>query len=239
MRPRLPLPSKSKPAIVPWYERNGRARLRQDQAAIAEHYPGLTFQFDEEKLQYKLVGEIIHKSECGIPTPICTELWFPAHYPIVEPWVYEVGNRFERIADRHFYPEGRCCLWLREESRWDRLASDGLKRFLDEVAVFFDRQLVYDALPLAIRKWPGPERSHGTMGYWELSRDLIDSDDVILKKLVPLLVVTTGIIRNKKCPCGSNKKLKACHLNRIQYLANKLDQKVRFEIISFSNSGKV
>jgi hypothetical protein len=53
-------------------------------------------------------------------------------------------NWFPADLDRHLLTGGRCCLWLPLQSRWtnDR---DALLPFLDELAVFFDRQLVYDA----------------------------------------------------------------------------------------------
>jgi len=139
---------------------------------------------------------------------------FPDNYPEQEPRVYDAANCFPHEANRHFYPDGRCCLWLPPESRWNADDPEGLCRFLEEVAVFFDRQLIYDAEGKGI--WPGGQRGHGGDGYVEFVQELLGEDQQLLVALAPIFANKSNIGRNSRCPCGSELKYKKCHLHTVQ-----------------------
>src|SRR5215469_8545188 len=75
--------------------------------------------------------------------------------------LYDAARRFlpkpgGRLVDRDLGSDGQCCLWLDPESRWDSRESSALRLFLDELAVFFDRRLIYDLT----HEWPGRSYSH-------------------------------------------------------------------------------
>ena len=103
-------PTQAKPKA--WYQRDGGGRLAQDRERIAAAFPGLSYQIDEQAGRVFLEGTITLVAECGISTPIQVRVEFPDDYPEHEPRVYDAAQRFPYEADRHFYPDGRCCLWL-------------------------------------------------------------------------------------------------------------------------------
>jgi hypothetical protein len=159
-------------------------------------------------------------AECGVPTDIQVRVEFPDDYPKGEPRAYDAANRFPHAVDRHFYPDGRCCLWLLPESRWNRSDPEGLCRFLEEVAVFFDRQLVYDAEGKGT--WPGKQRGHGSNGYIEFVQELLDGDQQLLTVLAPIFANVSDIGRNRQCPCGSGLKYKKCHLTTVEEISRRV-----------------
>lgn len=198
----------------PWYERDGGLRLAHDEALVSDHYPGLRHRVDRYARSVSLAGTIALRTESGIPTKIETRVEFPYGYPDQEPRVYESGGRFLHEPDRHFFPNGRCCLWLRPESKWDPKDSDCLLRVLDETVLFFERQLIHDLYPDA--PWPGGEWGHGPLGYAEYVHELLDEDEKLLSALTPILTGDVRMGRNAPCPCGSGVKYKKCCLARIE-----------------------
>ncbi len=203
-----------------WYELNNGVRLAYDRALIAKHYPSLAYDVNNETGRVDLQGPLRFVAACGIPTPVMVFVHFPFDYPHTEPRAYDRDQQFPHIADRHFYPDGQCCLWLPPESRWNKDDPDALCAFLDEVTIFFDRQLVYDAEGSGI--WPGPQRSHGSKGYIEFVLEFMNGDQALLMTLAPVLsnIITVG--RNSVCPCGSGQKYKRCHLHLVETIARRL-----------------
>jgi hypothetical protein len=203
-----------------WYERDGGTRLAQDRERIAASFPGLAYNLDERTRQVSLYGAITLRADCGIATPIQVRIAFPDDYPEHEPQAYDGEHHFSHEADRHFYPDGRLCLWLPPESRWDKKDPDGLCRFLEEVAVFLDQQLIYEAM--GKQRWPGGQRSHGDLGYIEFVQEFLGGSQQLLDALGPALANSPGLQRNSLCPCGSGKKYKRCHLGVVQEIGQKV-----------------
>ena len=208
------------PKPRPWFERDGDRRLRSDQACIAATFPDLMYHIDEAAGGVSLEGSITLLAECGVPTCIPVRVEFPGDYPTREPRVYDAAGRFPHEANRHFYPDGQCCLWLPPESRWDATDPEGLVRFLEEVAVFLDRQLVYEAEGKGT--WPGAQRGHSGDGYVEFVQELLGGDQQLLVVLAPIFAHHSDIGRNSRCPCGSGLKYKKCHLATVQEISRRV-----------------
>ncbi|MGH9893421.1 MAG: YecA family protein, partial [bacterium] len=85
--------------------------------------------------------------------------------------------------------------------------------FLDELALFFDRQLVFEVT----NRWPGPSWAHGLPGYWSFSVELLGSE-----ALVDAFLASTSTGRNDPCPCRGPRKFKRCHLSQFETLAQKI-----------------
>jgi len=160
-----------------------------------------------------LEGALIYHAECGIPAEVKVRLDFPFNYPQGEPHAFDAAGRFQHTEDRHFSThDGCCCLWLPPKSRWDSMNSDALVPFLDEVVVFFDRQLVFDAGGQV--SWPGGEYGHRGNGYREWLREELGSEKLITL-LLPVLKGAQKVGRNDLCLCGSQLKFKRCHESNI------------------------
>ena len=208
--------------VKPWYERNAD-RFSSDRALVATFYPSLEFRIDPEKESASLEGDMLFRAECGIPTKIASVVRFPWDYPGSEPVPFDAAKRFQarpgqQFADRHMGPDGQCCLWLPPCSLWDSANPDGLREFLDELAIFFDRQLIYDLTG----KWPGPSYGHGTEGYLEFIREQLGNDASLGDILIPLITMKTEVSPNDVCPCGTGKKFKKCHRHLIERIQGQI-----------------
>lgn len=204
-----------------WFERDeGAERLDQDRELIHRDYPDLKYGLSHRQRRVFLDGIITLLAECGIPTRVKTRVVFPDDYPEQEPVAFETGDLFPHIDDRHFYQSGACCLWLPAESQWRPKGPDGLHKFLDQVAAFFERQLIYDASPDKVWAWGA--RGHGIKGYIEFVQEALDGDALLVGKFAGLLSGRETVESTSPCPCGRGKKFKHCHAKRLAKVMERL-----------------
>jgi hypothetical protein len=168
-----------------------------------------------------LEGTITIKTACGVPKRVAIRVELPDDYPDSEPRAYDAAGRWPHIADRHFFPDGRCCLWLDVESRWRPEDPDRLLCFLTEVALFFHRQFVYDVTG----KWPGEARSHGEIAYVEWVLDELGGDRQLLAALAPVFAGYSVPGRKSPCPCGSGRRYKRCHADTVDAITGRCGQR--------------
>jgi len=206
-----------------WFQRDkGDERLKQDRVLIRHDYPDLKYGLNHRLKRVFLDGTITLRAECGIPTRIKTRLIFGDSYPTYEPIAYETGNLFHHIADRHFFPDGRCCLWLPVETQWNPKDPTALHSFLDQVSTFFERQLIYDASP--DKCWAWGQRGHDIEGYIEFIQDALGGDNSLISNFAGLLSGREEIPPSSYCPCESGKKYKYCHAKTLVKLVEKLGE---------------
>jgi len=193
-----------------WYEYDdGDERLAHDRKLIAAPYPSLRFGLNfKTKLNF-LEGALTLRSDCGVPTEIPIRIVFPPDYPETELVALDKSGLFRHIADRHFYKDGRCCLWLPPESQWNGNDLDALRSFLDQVALFFERQLILDADPSGA--WAWGRRGHGVTGYIEFIQEQLGEDARLIGIFSDALVGAVTISARAKCPCESGRPFKRCH----------------------------
>lgn len=171
-----------------------------------------------------LDGDFVLKAECGIPTTFHIRLSFPSDYPSSEPTAYDAGAYFPRDIDRHIFQSGAFCLWLPPCSPWDATDPDeSLLRFLAEVAVFLERQLVYDAI--GGKQWPGPQYRHGKLGYLDFMLSLLQGDEQLLNALLPAILGKISPGRNDLCPCGGQLKYKRCHASIVENIVGRIGRR--------------
>ena len=214
--------------IKPWYERDKGVRLAHDKQLVAVDYPGLSHRMDTENEKVFLDGSITLGSTCGVSTTIGVRVDLPRAYPKAEPSVYDIKNRFPHVPDRHFFRDGRCCLWLNPESGWDSLDPDALRTFLDHVAIFFEKQLICEATPG--HNWPGPARSHEYLGYIEFVKDLLGGERDLLVAFSPIFSGRNSTGRNAECPCGRRMKFKNCHWGVIKDIERRVGSVVARQV---------
>jgi hypothetical protein len=193
-----------------WDERDGGARLAHDKTMIATPYPNLRYGINARTEQIFLHGTLTLVSKSDVPTRVETRVIFPDHYPIEEPAAFDIADHFlPHHADRHFYTNGRCCLWLAEESQWDGDDPEALPKFIAQLALFFERQLIYEADPR--KSWPWGQRSHGDEGFLEYLRDFLGGSQNLIEVFSPVITGGTVLQPGVKCPCKSGRKYKVCH----------------------------
>jgi hypothetical protein len=142
-----------------------RRRIAADLPLVAEHYPELVRVVEPATGLEALEGLMSLVAErSGVTRRIPVRVAFPEAYPDDEPRAFDYTMMFLPHASlRHFYSDGRCCLWLPWNSLWDGRRDDGLLDFLAHVAIFFNHQLLFDMTGI----WPVPARGHGPDGYRE------------------------------------------------------------------------
>jgi hypothetical protein len=195
-----------------WFDVDKGARLAHDSVLLAKHG------FTELKHEIRdgvavIVGTIpLVTGPSGVTHRIALEIRFPPTYPREEPAVYDIAHRFKAhegrlLADRHLAEDGSCCLWLRSRSEWDARNPDALAHFLRQVVAFFERQLIYDVL----RRWPGPEYSHGDEGYAQDVRETLQEEPGMIALYEAILRGEPKPRRRSPCPCGDGRPYVSCH----------------------------
>ena len=130
------------------------------------------------------------------------------------PKVFEVGGKYLRIAkkceipiiDLHIYPHNRaCCLGIKYRDNTQLCIED----FLHELVIPFFYRLSYtDKFGIdRARNDLWGEYSHGDKGQIEHFLEITD-------------IARHNPGRNDRCPCGSGKKYKKCHLGEVESLQN-------------------
>ena len=208
--------------IRPWYGRNA-ARLTADRALVAEFYPTLKLRIESSSGAASLEGSIIIPAECGISSEIATRVEFPGDYPGSEPIPYDADSHFQpwpgrTLRDRHIAGRGRCCLWLPPCSPWNSADPLALKHFLDQLAIFFDKQLIYDVTG----DWIWPAYGHEREGYVEFIREQLGTEAGLIDILLPVITMQHSVGPNQECPCPSGKKFKKCHLQVVEKIQGRI-----------------
>ncbi len=198
-------------------EQENGARLRSDCEAVRAQYPHLDLEVQEGRPI--LVGVIKTASECGVERCIQIQVEFPDDYPLHEPKVFDDARQFRHRAARHFYPDGRCCLWLPLESGWKADDSNTLLHFLRQTTIFFDKQFIYDV----IGRWPGKAWGHNEMGYREWLCERLGVPTSQFARFAAIWNGRSSWRATAPCPCGSGVKYRRCHRERVEQINQLLD----------------
>ena len=190
-----------------WEDDEGVDRLARDRQIVAEGHPALHHEVQADG-GMAVVGDYIFTTDTGQQYRIPTRITFPDRYPTKEPLAFETGKRFPHEMDRHFYPDtGRCCLWLPVESDWQPGDPEALRTFLDQLGIFYLRQVMLDAGVTDV--WPGPQRGHGAQGYVDALVEQWGMREDQVRRMRRALTGKIG--RNAPCPCGSRVRFRRCH----------------------------
>jgi hypothetical protein len=194
-----------------WFERSNGCVLRVEEALVKEFYPRLCFRLDADAGKMNLEGDFVLRTDCGVSTSIAIRVEFPRDYPDSEPIAFDAAGRFPALVDRHIIKDGQFCLWLPPCSAWNKDDPNRLIRFLDEVTVFLERQMIFDVTGV----WPGDQYKHGADGYEEFMLARLNGNPSHFASLFPVILGRMRPGRNELCPCGSQKKYKRCHADAI------------------------
>lgn len=208
--------------MTSWYLSNP-ALLEEVQELVAAELPA--FHVDVENGVVFVRGSLLLKnSETGIEIDrYDIEVQLPDDYPKSVPFVRETGGRLPRIADRHFNPsDGTACLFLPEER---------LKYYPKSATIVdFIRGPVYQFfLGQTFRTLEGNplfgEWDHGEKGRLQYYEELLGTSNsrVILKFLRYLSA--KRLKAHWPCYCGSGKKLRECHANKVLELQEKITRR--------------
>ena len=211
-----------------WFEGAGKARLEHDRRIVEREQPGLIYRTQPDG-SLALVGSFFFKLASGTPQHVDTKIVFPDDYPNREPKAYEQAGRFPRDADHHLYPDGRACLWLDVESPWRPADPDALAGFLDQLRVFYWRQLMAEAEPRL--GFPGKWRAHGAAGHLEYLAEVLRMPIDHLPTMAR--AIAGGVSRNAACPCGrpGRVRYRKCHGPAIRRFRDRVEPQNYADVI--------
>ncbi len=198
---------------IPWYKQREGQRFFRDQMLLKETYPTFEWTVDEELQKIILEGILTIKGPANVPYSVALSIKFPDTYPNTLPKVFDPIGRFPPDLDRHVLSDGSFCLWLPIDLPLNLERGNTIVDFLDHVALFLERQLIYEVTGL----WPGKAWAHGTEAFIDYIGEHLGGSELI----EIFGAVLSGIIkvgRNDRCLCGSGKKYKHCHLEKVEYV---------------------
>lgn len=191
--------------------------FQKEIATVLKQHPQLEY----DKVSNKLIGHLVvlEKDEYEIEIDLTP---FPVSFPTVK----ETGERIHPIADRHIYSSGNCCFTTK--AREDILLKKeigSLPSFINKIVVpYFLNNSYYEITG----KYRHGEYSHGTSGIIEGYKDILNIKNEMLVIAMLFDRLKQHKIRpNDKCYCGSQKKLKNCHI--INYTDFKLIKKTTIQ----------
>jgi hypothetical protein len=192
--------------------------LAQVQQAVAAHQPELNVTTTKDFIV--LDGLFVVSGPQGPFDSYQVRVGVTAEFPREAPLVFEIGDRIPRVLDRHIYPKhGNCCLGVWEE--WLLTAPDHtFETFLTGLLHdYFVGQTYFDATG----EWPFGERSHGDAGVLESFAELlgVENDPTIVVEHLRLLSMNE-VKGHNPCPCGSGRKLRQCHWDKLEELKKRI-----------------
>jgi hypothetical protein len=186
---------------------------------LQESYP--TLHVVDEAIS-TIQGSFPVKAEGKVVDHYLIEIRMTQAFPKEPPLVRELGGRIKRELDWHTSEDGNLCLFSPLE-RWKHLPDSAtLVEFLEgPLNDFLFSQSYFEMYGV----WPFGERGHGKWGIKEyLTEELGTSDVTTMTQMLDYLCQ-----ENPKghwsCYCGSGKKLRHCHFDKIVYLREKITTK--------------
>jgi hypothetical protein len=213
-----------------WLAERRRHRLAADDVLVRSRYPELSLVRNNGTAEF--AGTITIGSASGVKTQIQTRIVAADGYPDDEPIAFDAAARFPRDPDAHMNPDGSCCLWLGWDSGWEGRPSDAILKFIDQLVIFFHKQLLYEAT--GRKRWPGAARGHAQDGYREYLAEALNITPTLLPDLLPLLAAWPNTDKYLPCPCGSGRKLRWCHTEAVEGLFRRVGrQRVQARVNSW------
>lgn len=191
--------------------------FEKDFIKISENYPKLSYARNDQPKGWIISGELDICDESGIYWDTFNiGIFVPLAYPYAVPVTAERSKIIPREIDWHISPEGLCCLDIPHNLTVAARRGLHLGEYLeDKIYPFFANQLhkIHKGV------YAGEEYEHHFAGIVQFYAQTlqIKSNDMAIRFL-ELIVGKHAIGRNDPCPCGSNKKVKHCHLETINIL---------------------
>ena len=207
-----PSPGVRKGQKSPWFERDP-ALLEDVQRALREsEYKWLHLHLDQGTARIRGT----------IPVPedrYSIEILFLNDYPLTLPQVRETGGRIPHTSDRHINPkDGTACLCIPDEWFIQRPDESFLTFLRGPLYNYFLSQKTFETLG----EWPLGERRHGNDGLLDFYQESLGTEDPhVIKKYLEYVCLHT-LKGHWDCPCGSGKRIRNCHHDKIVDLRKKL-----------------
>lgn len=201
------------------WHRDNPLFYEQEKAEVETHFPDLRFVVEDNIVYVR--GSFPLMFEGQELDRYSVELQLPRNHPVALPGVRETGGRVPRAADRHVNTDGTACVLLPDE-RW-RLWPQGtplLNYLKGPLHSFFLAQTMVEEGGT----WPFGQWAHGTKGIFQYYCELLKTTDLRIITIYLKYLTAKKVKGHWLCPCGSNRRLRDCHLVIVIDLREKISR---------------
>ncbi len=186
--------------------------LEDIRQSLVGPYASLRLTEDGDKIEVHGTYPVVHGEE--VLDQYEVRIRFPETYPDDPPEVWETAGKIPRLADRH--NSETACLFVPFEWRMRR-PDLSFRTFLDDAmrGYFIGQSLAELGKP-----WPFGEREHGVEGMLQALADLLGVQDLEAARQAMLMLLKPAIKGHWNCFCGSGRRLRNCHGDRLRILHN-------------------
>lgn len=192
--------------------------FEKEKRLIAESFPGLSLLLESRSIYLR--GELYLES---IDDSYYIEIEIPDDYPVSIPILREKGGEIPHQMDRHINGDGTCCVCIKPAERLHWPTGSSIVDYVQSLVIpFLINQYHFDATG----QWISGDYSHGDRGVYEFYAEHLNEPNPV--RLLGLLAEAINPLMNKmkKCPCGSKKVFRKCHLGKVIFLKKNIDRSV-------------
>lgn len=211
-----------------------RSQFERDFEVVQDRFPKLRYSWSEKMKSWIIAGELDICDTKGIYwDTFDIFILVPKAYPYCVPLLIENSEIIPRDIDWHITSKGFCCYDVDHNLTVMSKKGINLSIFIAEkIYSYFANQL----FKLKENKYAGSEYAHhlqGVIQYYIEQHQLNNETTVI--NLLTAIATKTSISRNELCPCGSNLKVKNCHLKSIEDIKTLGQKRIRFDLDNITN----
>lgn len=197
---------------------DAEAEGKQLQETLNLSFPDLTVSTADSKIHVRGSFPVTHEGRVLDRYQI-EIVWTASDIEV--PTLLETGGRIPWIADRHMSRGGNACALVPEEWLIKPRDQRTLIQYLEgPVRNYFLWQSLYESGLEA----PWGERKHGVPGLLQAYGDLVGfSEENAIRECLDYLS-KDKLKGHWRCPCGSNLRLRDCHLSYLRDLRTKVPQ---------------
>lgn len=195
----------------------GETEFIKDLVIAQKLFPFIEYEFREGKVYPHKISDDFEVSddEGNHWGTFHASIHFPDTYPKGTPIMQDLSQSFPWEDDWHISPKtGECCVCGPIEKEEKSINGITIEGFIKNYVIPFYANQIYRK---EYGHYKNGEYSHYAEGIWEdLEEEFQTKDRTLIVNYIEQIKFKRG--RNAECFCGSGRKYKKCHLNRIRYI---------------------
>lgn len=210
-----------------------KTKLEKDIDTFCDVYPSFKYYKNSNKKFCYLMGDLdVCDLEGNFYNTFRIKIFLNKdQYPYSVPTVQEITKNIDRTDDNHLDEDGICCLDI--EHNLEKNSKKGI-----QLTTFY-REKIYPFFANFIFKqdagnYANGEYAHFFDGVVQYYKEELKIDDLqTITKIIYSVASNTIPNRNEMCLCGSNLKIKNCHLTEIMPLKSLSKKRLISDLINF------
>ena len=194
--------------------------VQELQQELEDRYPDLTVSYRGKEIVIAGTFPILHEAKVLDRYQI-EIIWTESDTNV--PLLHETGGRIPWVLDRHMTQKGLACLFVPEEWLLRVREERTLIHYLDgPLRDYFLWQSLVESGEAA----PWPDRPHGVEGLLESYGDMLGFRNPAALKLCLEYLSRETIKGHWMCPCGSGRRNRYCHIDRLRELKRRIPRHI-------------